>query len=395
MERSAGQLPTPLGAPVPIRSEPSFESRLGSQYLNRAGILALLVGVSYFLHLAFTNNWVGSTLRVIIGLIGGAAVIGVGQAFQRRGYLAFALSLKGLGIGILYLSVWAGFQLYHLASLPLAAGAMIAITAATVIMALLRQSEGLATLAFAGGFATPILLYTGSDLYRVLFAYLLLLSAGMLLLVKAHGWKNLLLVSFVGCFCVSFAWFWTFFRADVRIVFATYSSALLAIYTFAAVAALRQNPSSTVARVVALGASVAYLFAVRNALHGDACVLLIVVGAVFILVGWRRQTMLRASSFSLGVAYSAAAIPIGLDSHWTTSAIWLALGTLLLIFGFVKNLAFVRWDALVLIAITFLKVFISDLTRLEQGYRVLAASILGVTLLAISFSYQRYRVKQG
>ena len=87
-------------------------------------------------------------------------------------------------------------------------------------------------------------------------------------------------------------------------------------------------------------------------------------------------------------------MPIAFDTHWTTSATWLAIGTLTMIVGFVKQLAFVRWAALWLIGITVIKVFAFDISRLEQGYRVLAATILGLALLAISFAYQRYRLRQ-
>jgi uncharacterized membrane protein len=396
LERNAGEPQQfPLLTPIPIRSRPSLESRLGSQYLNRAGIVALLVAVSYFLHLAFSNNWIGSSLRVVIGLAGGIAVMLLGQLFQRRGYNAFGLSLKALGIGVLYLSIWAAFQLYHLVPIPMAASAMVLITGTTVAMALQQQSEGLAGLAFAGGFATPILLYTGRDLYLELFVYLLLLSSAMLLLVRERPWKNLLLTAFVGSLCVTSGWYWTFFRPDVRVAFSIYCTLMLAIFVTASEYVAARVRDATMTWVVAVCSCLFYLFAVRAALHQDGSMLLMVVGVMFAVLGWRRSPMLRAASFSIGMAYIAVAVPIGVDEHWTTSAIWLALGTALLVVGFVKHLAFVRWDALVLIAVTVCKVFLSDLSRLQQEYRVLAATILGITLLTISFIYQRYRVRQG
>src|SRR5437879_6337431 len=35
----------------------SLESRIGSQWFNRVGILAMLIGVAWFLKLAFDNHW--------------------------------------------------------------------------------------------------------------------------------------------------------------------------------------------------------------------------------------------------------------------------------------------------------------------------------------------------
>jgi uncharacterized membrane protein len=53
------------------------------------------------------------------------------------------------------------------------------------------------------------------------------------------------------------------------------------------------------------------------------------------------------------------------------------------------SVAFVRWQALVLIAFTIGKVFLYDVSRLARGYRILSFIALGAVLLGISFIYQR------
>jgi len=62
---------------------------------------------------------------------------------------------------------------------------------------------------------------------------------------------------------------------------------------------------------------------------------------------------------------------------------------MLMIAGFWRRSAFVRWQALVLIALTIGKVFIFDVSELDRGYRIVSFIVLGVLLLAISFVYQR------
>jgi uncharacterized membrane protein len=52
-------------------SSSDLESRIGSQWLNRVGIVAVLVGVSLFLKYAFEGKWVGSAGRISIGLLAG------------------------------------------------------------------------------------------------------------------------------------------------------------------------------------------------------------------------------------------------------------------------------------------------------------------------------------
>ena len=60
-----------------------------------------------------------------------------------------------------------------------------------------------------------------------------------------------------------------------------------------------------------------------------------------------------------------------------------------MMFGFGRRSAFVRWQALVLIAVTIGKVFIFDASGLQQGYRILSFIALGAVLMAISYIYHR------
>jgi uncharacterized membrane protein len=60
-----------------------------------------------------------------------------------------------------------------------------------------------------------------------------------------------------------------------------------------------------------------------------------------------------------------------------------------MIVGFWRRSAFVRWQALILIAFTIGKVFLVDVSALDRGYRILSFIVLGILLLTISFVYQR------
>jgi len=77
------------------------------------------------------------------------------------------------------------------------------------------------------------------------------------------------------------------------------------------------------------------------------------------------------------------------ERDFTYSALWMAYGALLMVIGFVRRSAFVRWQALILIAATIAKVFVYDVSQLDRVHRIVSFIILGVLLLAISFVYQR------
>ncbi|HMC23628.1 MAG TPA: DUF2339 domain-containing protein [Thermoanaerobaculia bacterium] len=74
---------------------------------------------------------------------------------------------------------------------------------------------------------------------------------------------------------------------------------------------------------------------------------------------------------------------------FTWSALWMLYGAGLMVVGFRRRNAFLRWLALILIGLTVFKVFLYDLSALERIYRVLSFLALGVLLLAISFVYQK------
>src|SRR6185437_263945 len=177
--------PVPLAAPA-FRALTSsgdtadLESRIGSHWLNRIGIAAVLIGVSYFLKYAFENNWIGPSGRIAIGLIAGIAVVLWSENFRSRGYRIFSFSLKAVGIGVLYLSLWAAFQVYHLMPSEVVFACMLVVTCATCAMALTQDAEILAVYSIVGGFATPLLLSTGVNREIALFSYVTLLDLGIL-----------------------------------------------------------------------------------------------------------------------------------------------------------------------------------------------------------------------
>src|SRR6185503_12937368 len=159
-----------------------LEARIGSHWLNRIGIAAVLIGVSYFLKYAFDNNWIGSAGRITIGLLAGIAIVVWSENFRRRGYLIFSYSLMAVGIGVLYLSLYAAFQVYSLVTGGVAFTMMFVVTAATALMAWAQDAEILAAFALVGGVATPLLLSTGQNREVALFTYVVLLDAGALAL---------------------------------------------------------------------------------------------------------------------------------------------------------------------------------------------------------------------
>ena len=75
--------------------------------------------------------------------------------------------------------------------------------------------------------------------------------------------------------------------------------------------------------------------------------------------------------------------------QYTYSIAWLAFGVVLLAIGIVFNSQRARLASAVVIALTILKAFLIDMSKLTGVYRALSFMCLGLVLVAIGWLYQR------
>jgi uncharacterized membrane protein len=78
-----------------------------------------------------------------------------------------------------------------------------------------------------------------------------------------------------------------------------------------------------------------------------------------------------------------------LQQALAVSAFLMIYGAILLAIGFWRRVAFIRWQALILLVFTIGKTFLYDMRNLSQGYRVVSFLGLGALLMAVSFAYRK------
>jgi uncharacterized membrane protein len=214
----APQLPLPsLSRPLPkISKEASssdLEALIGGRWFNRIGIIALLFAVSYFLKLAFDNNWIGPGGRVAIGIILGLLMLPWSDWLLSHGYTYFSEGIAGLGEATLFVSVWAGCQYYTLYTPTTGFFALILVTVIMAFLALRRNSQRIGFLSLLGGLLTPALMSTGRNEQVVLFSYLLLLSGAALFISWRKNWQMLLPLAFGGTYLYLWNWYDQFYSS--------------------------------------------------------------------------------------------------------------------------------------------------------------------------------------
>ncbi len=191
----------------PSRTKQEWEALVGGKLLNRIGALALIIGVGFFLKYAFDNNWISESVRVLMGVVLGAGLLVLGGLSHKKGLTVFSQGILGAGIAILYLSVYASFNFYHLVSQPVAFGMMAVVTAVAFWQGLRYDSLAIALLGWAGGFLTPFLLDTDHPNAVGLLSYLTALNIGVLAIVALkRNWTLLHGMSLVATFLIYFTW---------------------------------------------------------------------------------------------------------------------------------------------------------------------------------------------
>lgn len=95
-------------ASPPLAQSAGLEFRLGGQWLAVAGALLSVLGVIWFLLLAFDRGWIGPLERVVMGVIAGMVLWGVGVWLDRnRSLLVYGQLLSATGAAVLYFAVYA------------------------------------------------------------------------------------------------------------------------------------------------------------------------------------------------------------------------------------------------------------------------------------------------
>ena len=246
-----------LPPPRPSRSKEEWEALIGGRLLNRIGALALIIGMGFFLKYAVDRNWINETVRVAIGGVIGGGLLLVAARTHAKGLQIFSQGLVGAGISILYLSVYASFNFYHLLPQLAAFALMTGVTAIAFANAFKYDSLAVALLAWLGGFLTPFLLSTGEANELGLFTYCALLDAGILIIsLRKTSWIILEPLALCATWLVYVFWYDEYYTPDAFALTLYFIIVFwLLFHVLAAGRALRAEQSRPVLRGIATAAN--------------------------------------------------------------------------------------------------------------------------------------------
>jgi uncharacterized membrane protein len=377
-EPVAAESPSPsvLPAPGPAAGVGQWEGRLGGTWLSRVGALLLLLGVGFFLKHAFDQDWIGPGGRVLAGLAAGIAMMAGGLRLAGGAtYRVPAQSLVAVGIGVVYLSLYAAHALYALVGAPATFVAMAIVTGVSFWMALRLDSLALAILATLGGLLTPVVLNTDTDAAAALFTYLGILAAGVLVVALRRSWPGLALLAFAGTQFLYWGWLDRWYQGDRLATALGWSTAFfLAFAAWALVGSRSGRPADAVQLpriLVILGAPALYFAAARRILDDPsgrrlAVLALALAGIYFVAARAAAQSARGGPQIALfhravALAFLALAPAVTLGRQDLVVA-WSVEGLALLLGGFALGAPRLRAGGFLIGALAWARWF----TALEQ-----------------------------
>ena len=188
------------------------EGFIGGNLVGKIGIAILVIGIGFFVKYAIDHDWINELGRMLIGFGAGALLLVVAHLLHKR-YKPFSSVLMGGGIATFYFTTTIAFQSLSYLSHTTAFVLTICITLLSIGLSLFYKREELAVIGLLGGFASPLLVSDGGGKVEVLFAYLLILNIGMLILSYWKRWSWVNVVSFIATLAF-FSYWYIDFRLD-------------------------------------------------------------------------------------------------------------------------------------------------------------------------------------
>ncbi len=332
-------VPPPAPAPAPRLD---LEQRIGARWSTWIGVVAILFAASFFVKWSIENDLIGPRARLGLGLTAGLALLAAGLGLHRRRDVPYlSEGLSGLGLGLCYLSLYAGYAYHDLLQVGAAFALMFIVTVLGTVVAVVSERQVTAVLALLGGLLTPVLLARQEPRERELMGYLLVLDILVLVIARYHTWRGLNRFAWAGTVLLLAPVLMRDPDSAFPVARLVLLSGLFVLFLLTPLAReWRQRGRITeVDLVIVAGTAAGYFWAVyvtldgwRPLLEAPAAMALAIVYTM--LAGFYRRRVSdddATVAVLIGIAwvFLTLAMPLALNGPWITLA-WAAEGAVLL-----------------------------------------------------------------
>lgn len=394
------------------KSGSDLETRIGGSWLMRIGMIAISIGIAFFLKLAIDSEWIGPRGQVMIGVLIGVGFLVAGERLRLR-YASYAYGLTGGGILILYLSIYAAFAFYELIIQAPAFLLMAVVTSMAALLAARYSALPIAILSLIGGFLTPFLLSSGQNNEVALFGYVALLDAGVLALAYRKQWRSLNYMAFAATVLTVAAWMFEYYNEQALWLTIFFLTLFFLIFSMLAVLynIVNRRPIAWADLFLVfinalLYFSISYELLNDNpAYRGGLGLFALIMSAFYLALGYityrrdREDPLLVHTFLGLAFLFAVLAVPIQFDQHWVTMG-WAVEGAVMTWVGLRASDRVSRYAGLtvfVIAALHWVAVDVSDFAfPADLSYiplinrRALSCAVLVAALSCAAWLYKRF-----
>jgi len=341
VQSAAVHAPAPPPAPAPA-PRLDLEQRIGARWSIWIGVVAILFAASFFVKWSIENNLIGPRARLGLGLVAGLGLLAAGLGLHRRRDVPYlSEGLSGLGLGLCYLSLYAGHTYYDLLPAGAAFALMFIVTVLGTVVAVVSERQVTAVLALLGGLLTPVLLARQEPRERELMGYLLILDILVLVIARYHTWRGLNRFAWAGTVLLLTPVLMNEPDPPFPVARLVLLSGLFVLFLLTPLARewRQRGRIAEVDLVIVVGTAAGYFWAVYVTLEGwrpllEAPAAMALAILYTVLAGFYRRRVSdddATVAVLMGVAcvFLTLAMPLALKGPWITLA-WAAEGAVLL-----------------------------------------------------------------
>jgi uncharacterized membrane protein len=395
-------VPPSIPAPRPrklrgfsFRNLLNLEETLGTNWLNKLGIVILVIGVALFL--GYEVRELGPIGKVTVGYAVSLVMLGAGIFFERRDqWRVLARGAIGGGWSLLYFTTYAMYHVpaaHVLSSEGLDLGLLLVVAAGMVVHTLRYNAQVVTGLAFLLAFTT-VNLSRGNAFSLIASA---ILAAGLAFIALRRRWFEMEVAGMIAAYVNHYLWLrpviepmhghvhmFPDYFASAALLYG-YWLIFLASYVLRRVENRGGELVSTIAAVLNVGL-LGWVMGYQSVHPELAFQFFVLIGIVEFVVGQLPITRRRRAAFvvltTLGCCFLVAAFPFRY-SGGTVSASWLAEAEALVLAGVFLREVVYRRLGLAAALVTFIQMVGKDAATVlgDRTYNINQAGRPGLALL--------------
>ncbi len=328
----------------------NLEKFIGENLINKIGIVILVIGVGIGAKYAIDHDLISPWTRIILGYILGLGLLGFAIRLKKE-YKDFSAVLLSGSMAIMYFITFAAFSFYALIPLVLTFSLMVLFTVFTVAAAVYYDRQVIAHIGLVGAYAVPFLLSDGSGKVVILFSYMAIINAGILVIAFRKYWKPLYYSAFLLSWLIFITWYVQKYEngAYFGLAWIFISIFFLTFYVIILAYKLLRKEKFRIDDIILLLANSAVFYGLgysvlRQNIRGEDFLgmftlingLLHFIVSVFVFRIKGSDRNLFYFIAGMVIAFLTIAIPVQLDGNWVTM-LWSAEAVALFWIGRTKN----------------------------------------------------------